>query len=396
MKRPDSTTCSPAPNTASPREPCNDRLGINTNNNELSNRELLMEKGLRDLGWHVDAMPRNVANCDPGECGYCGLGCRSGSKQSTLRTWLEDAAAAGARIVVNADVRRVTMAGNRATGIEAEVNGTSLAVKATAVVLAAGALNTPGILLRSGVGIPAAGKYLRLHPVTALWGRFEEPVYPWTGIMQAVYSDEFADLDETGYGFKFETAAAHPMFPASFFGWETGEQYKRDVSSLKHMTPLGILLRDQDSGRVKIRKDGTPTWHYRLSRRDIANVRTGVIKSAELLRAAGAIEVLTSSLRPVRWDPRGPRSLEEFAADVDSVGYGPNQTVYISFHQLGSARMGADRSTSVVGGDNRVHGIEGLYVMDGSTFPTASGVNPMISIQTIAHRAARALAAELT
>lgn len=371
------------------------RLGINLDHNQPSQREVLMEKALRDLGWHVQAMPRNVAGCDPADCGYCGFGCRRGAKQSSLRTWLEDAAAAGARFVTGADVERVLTDGGRATGIEARVDGHRLVVRARAVVLAAGALNTPAILLRSGLGSRAVGRHLRLHPVTAVWGRFAESVRPWTGVMQALYSDEFADLDGDGYGFKFETAAVHPLFPALFFGWSDGAQWKRDLLAIEHWSPLGVLLRDRGAGRIKVRRDGRPAWHYRLGKTDTAHMRQGVRRAAQALAAAGAEEVMASTSPPVRWQPGRSGSLEGFVLDADQVGYGPNQTSYLSFHQMGSARMGSSPRTSVVGPDNQVHGTRGLYVMDGSCFPTASGVNPMVSIQAIAHRGASALAAAL-
>jgi choline dehydrogenase-like flavoprotein len=80
---------------------------------------------------------------------------------------------------------------------------------------------------------------------------------------------------------------------------------------------------------------------------------------------------------------------------VDAIGYGSNRTGYYTFHQMGSARMGSDPATSVVDDRNRVHGVDGLYVMDGSCFPTASGVNPMLSIASIAHRGATLLARQI-
>lgn len=373
-----------------------DRLGVNTDNNLAPTREELMEKGLRNLGWHVDAQPRNVGGCDPAACGYCTLGCREEAKQSTLRTYLLDAYARGARLVVGADVKKVTTQNGRATGVTARVGQHRLTVKARAVILAAGALNTPAILMRSGLGGKAVGHHLRLHPVTALWGRFAEPVEPWTGMLQTRYSDEFADLDGSGYGFRFETAPVHPLFPAAFLGWDNGGDYKRDILSLRHLTPVGILLRDRDAGRVKTKRDGSPTWHYKISAFDQDHVREAHRRAAELLVAMGADEIISSTQRPARLVPGLGGTVDEFVADTDAVGYGPNQTTYLSFHQMGSARMGANPDESVVGPENEAHTTPGLFVMDGSCFPNASGVNPMISIQTIAHRASRALAASLT
>lgn len=372
-----------------------ERLGVNTDNNAPSRREELMDKGLRELGWHVETMPRNVSGCSLEACGYCTMGCRIGSKQSTLATYLEDAYRAGARIVVGAEVETITHENGSATGVVAHVGGQRLQIRARAVVLAAGALNTPAILLRSGLGGRAVGRNLRLHPVTAVWGRFAEPIQPWTGVMQALYSDQFVNLDGEGFGVKFETAPVHPLFPSLFLGWEEGASFKQDLLGLNYMTPIGIVLRDRGSGRVKTRRNGLPTWHYRLSKVDTDHIKQGVRRATEALLAAGAVEVISSTSRPVRWTPSLGGSLKGFLGDIASVGYGNNQTTYLSFHQMGSARMGTHPETSVVDQENQVHGTPGLYVLDASTFPLASGVNPMISIQTIAHRGASALAAQL-
>ncbi|HEX6222297.1 MAG TPA: GMC family oxidoreductase N-terminal domain-containing protein, partial [Acidimicrobiia bacterium] len=339
------------------------RLSVNTDHGWPSTRAQLMEKGLRELGWHVHEMPRNAKGCTEGDCGYCTMGCRIGAKQSTLLTYLQDAADNGARIVTGARVDRVMTTDSRATGVVATVDGAQLTVEAKAVVLTAGALSTPAILLRSGLGGKAAGRYLRLHPVTAVWARFAERVDPWTGILQARYSDEFADLDGEGYGFKFETAPVHPLFPAAFIGWEDGASFKRDVIGLAHLDVGGIVLRDKGHGRVALRKDGTPVWKYTLSKVDQRHVREGVKRAAEMYAAAGAEEILASTIRPVRWRPGSSSGLEDFVAGVDAIGYGSNQTTYFTFHQMGSARMGADPDVSVVGPDNQAHDTAGLYVM---------------------------------
>jgi len=371
------------------------RLNVNTEHGWPSNRDQLMEKGLQECGWHVDAMPRNVDGCTEADCGYCTMGCRIGAKRSMTQTFLADAASRGTRLVTGCDVEQVLSDGGRATGVIARIGSLRLKVTARAVVLAAGALHTPAILLRSGLGGPATGRYLRLHPVTAVWARFEERVDPWTGTLQARYSDEFADLDGAGYGFKLETAPIHPVFPAAFLGWEDGESFKGDVLGLGHLNVGGILLRDKSSGRVVLRRDGTPIWRYVISRSDQAHVKEGVRRAAEVYAAAGADEILASTIRPVRWRPGGREGIDRFLAEVDAIGYGSNQTAYFTFHQMGSARMGADPARSVTGPANQVHGTADLYVMDASCFPTASGVNPMLTIAAIAHRGATLLAGRL-
>src|SRR5438132_14307783 len=118
-----------------------------------------MERGLRRLGWHVDAMPRNVRGCEQGViCGRCGFGCPLGAKQSTLVTWLVDAQAAGARILASTRAQRIDIANGAARAVEARASdGHAVNVRARAVVVCGGALHTPVLLRASGLETPNLG-----------------------------------------------------------------------------------------------------------------------------------------------------------------------------------------------------------------------------------------------
>lgn len=372
------------------------RASVNDYSGLPSSSDALMEKGLRELGWHVGAQERNVAGCPQDDsCGFCIMGCRIGAKQSTLVTWLEDAFEQGARIIPDAEVGRVTTSNGRATGVEATVDGHRLLVHARATVLAAGALNSPAIMLRSGLGHEAVGENLRLHPVTVVWGRYDDPVDPWSGTLQSRYSDHIVDLDGQGYGVKIESGPAHPALVAALVGWGGGEEYKRHLADYRHWSPVAAIIRDRDPGRVRVRRNGNPRWQFQLSERDQAMARAGIEAAALIHAAAGATEVMSTTLVPARWRP-DDRPVSHFMEVIDSIGYGSNQTGYGSWHQMGSLRMGVDPTTSVVDAYNEVHETPDLFVLDGSTFPTASGVNPMITIEAIAHRGAAALTARLS
>ena len=372
------------------------RLGVNTDHAAPSGRDRTLIRGLEALGWHHGLLPRNVRGCSQGDdCGYCGFGCRRGAKQSTLITFLQDAADRGARIVVDCDVRRVVLEHGAARGVEARAGGNAVRIQARAVVIAAGAIHSPALLLRSGVALPALGRHLALHPATAVLADMHEEVRPWSGTVQAHYSDQFADLDG-GYGFKFETAPMHPSLLALAAPWESAGQHRAWMGRLPHTTLTGILLRDRFGGRVRVDRDGNPVIDYRLSRYDAQHLRRGLAAAAELLEAAGAQEIWAPLARPVSYRPNGARAREEWLRRVDATGWGPNQLLLVTFHQMASCRMGASPRTSVVDAEHRVWGIQGLYVADASVFPTASGVNPMLSIMGIAHRAAGAIASHLS
>ncbi|MGZ4331505.1 MAG: GMC family oxidoreductase N-terminal domain-containing protein [Solirubrobacteraceae bacterium] len=372
-----------------------ERLGVNQEYNEPSTREQKLRDGCLALGWHVDAMPRGVRKCAQGkECGYCGLGCRVGAKQSVVKTWLADAHGAGARLVVRCRVRKVVVEGGSARGVVGvTAEGKRLEIRSRAVVAACGAIHTPALLRRSGLQNANIGKHLRLHPATAVFGVFDEELKPWEGVMQALYSDQFRDLHD-GYGLKFETAAEHPHLFIGFAPWRGARDHLGLMEAMSSTVPIGVLLRDRDGGEVRVGRDGEPVVRYRLSSFDADHLRTGIDGAAQMLEAAGARRVFSSHSNWVGYDPStGSRS--QFMADADAAGYGPARCILNSFHIMGSARMGGSPATSACDPTGQTWEVRDLYVLDGSSFPTASGVNPQISIQAIAHMGARALAARL-
>jgi choline dehydrogenase-like flavoprotein len=372
------------------------RINANTEECRPSGRDEVLIRGLDRLQWDHGFLPRDTRGCpQDDECGYCGYGCRRGAKQSTLVTYLQDAADRGARIIVDCEAQRVILEGRYAVGVDARVGPHALRVRARATVVAGGAIHSPALLLRSGVEGPALGRHLALHPATAVFGVMNEETRPWTGTLQGHYSDEFADLDR-GYGFKFETVPIHPSLAALAFPWESAGGHRALMGRLPHVAVAGVLLRDREGGRVTVDRDGQPVASYRVSRYDTAHLRQAIAAAAELLEAAGAREIWTPQSRWVAYRPgEGPGARARWAGRVDAAGYGPNELLLVTFHQMASCRMGGDARSSVVNPDNQVHGIGGLFVADASTFPTSSGVNPMLTIMAIAHRAARIIGAAL-
>ena len=372
-----------------------DRLGVNQEHNAPSAREEVLQRGLTALGWHADFMPRNVRGCEQGrDCGYCNYGCRHGAKQSTVKTWLLDAHTAGARILVRTRAEKVVVEGGTAAGVEAHtVDGHRVSVRARAVVAACGAIHTPALLRRSGLQNVNIGKHLRLHPATVVWGVFDEEVRPWEGTMQAIYSDQHRFLDG-GYGVKYETAAIHPSLLVVFSPWRGGSQHSRLMEALPNSVPIGVLLRDRDGGEVRVGRDGHPVVRYALSDYDVAHVRRGVEGAAEIHEAAGAQRIFSSHSREVAYGPGG-RGREQFMRDADACGWDAGHCTYGSFHIMGSARMGGSPETSACNPRGETWEVRNLYVCDASAFPTASGVNPMISIESIAHMNASGIAGVL-
>jgi len=372
------------------------RLSVNLDHNRVSAREQVLQRGLQRLGWHCAAMPRNVVGCDQGKiCGYCGFGCTIGAKQSAVKTWLTDAQDAGARLYVNTSADRVRLQAGTAVGVDAHTGtGHHVSVRCQAVVAACGAIHTPALLLRSGLRNEHIGRHLRLHPVSNVSGIFPEEIRPWEGTMQAVYSDQLRFLSGN-YGVKLETTALQPAIEAAVLPWRDAQHYRALLEKLPRTVGIGALVRDRDGGRVTVDGEGHPVPHYSLSPFDRKHLRHGFVSAARILEAAGAELIFSPHAKWCAYEPGRRGSIVSFVQDMDAAGWDAAQLALFSFHIMGTARMGGSSRNSATNPEGQSWEVRNLYVMDGSTFPSASGVNPMISIEAIAHRQASLLAMRL-
>ncbi|CAN5659031.1 GMC family oxidoreductase [soil metagenome] len=371
-----------------------ERIGVNIDSSAAGKRDEILEAGLKQLGWHVDMMPRAVRGCTQDEsCGYCGFGCRAGAKQSTMRVYLQDAFDAGARLIVGADIDRVTISDGRASGVVGSVGPHRLAVNARAVISAAGAIESPALLLRSKLG-GQVGNNLHLHPGTAAWGIFDEDVHIWEGTLQARYSNEFRHWGG-GWGPILETVPVHPGSWSMAMSWRSAAHHR---ALMKHYAKVGLcaaLPRDSTSGRVRIGRDGRPRIDYRLGDDDERRIAEGVAQAARVIEAAGARKVYSMHKQMPSYVPGRPGAYDKWVQETKQLGYARGAATLASYHQMGSCRMGTDPSSSAVDADNETHEVKNLYVVDASAFPTASGVNPMMTVYGIAHRAAIKIAERL-
>jgi choline dehydrogenase-like flavoprotein len=156
-----------------------------------------------------------------------------------------------------------------------------------------------------------------------------------------------------------------------------------------------LLLRDRGAGSVRISRDRRPRVRYRLAGDDAQRLLVGIDGAARILEAAGARRIRSSHARGLGYEP-GRDNRERFLAEVEREGFAPGRCALFSFHHMGSARVGASPADAACGWDGETWEMRGLYVMDGSSFPSASGVNPMLTIEAIAHINASRLAAVLT
>jgi choline dehydrogenase-like flavoprotein len=376
------------------------RLQVNDACSDLNGPNTRLREACERLGYDFKVITRNADSerYDAGLAGFMGFGDVTGAKLGTLKTYLQDAADAGARFVVDCRVERVLVERGRAAGVEgtyrdADGRTARVVVRAPQVVLAAGALDTPAVLLRSGIGGPAAGDYLRLHPATVVVGVYDEAQRSWWGAPQTGLTDEFADLED-GYGFLVETSHASPGLTGTAVPWESGRQHKETMAKGSMTSALVILVRDRGHGRVTIDGAGNPVPHYELADElDVRHFRRGLAELVRMHDAAGAREVLALSRKLQHWHRDGGEPVEAFARRVHDGPLTPYEHALFSLHHMGSARMGADPGTSVADPWGELHDTPGVWIGDASAFPSASGTNPMITTMALARRTAEAMCA---
>jgi choline dehydrogenase-like flavoprotein len=251
-------------------------------------------------------------------------------------------------------------------------------------------MESPALLLRSGIGGPAAGKNLRLHPCTAVLGMYSEDQRAWWGAPHSGVVDEFANLGD-GWGFLLETAQYTTGIAASAVPFTSAREHKEAMSDFRCGASTIGLLRDRGSGQVVIDENGQPVASYAITDEvDIANTLRAIDAQARLHEAAGAREIRSLAAGLPRW--RRGDDLEAFIAKSQRVPLRFGGQRLFSAHQMGSCRMGTDPETSVAGPWGELHDTPGVWIGDGSAFPTSSGTNPMISIMALAHRTAEAIA----
>jgi choline dehydrogenase-like flavoprotein len=383
-------------------------------------KDRLLIEGCHALGYEAAPNERNTAGC--GDCGGCTFGCRVGAKRAGIRGHLGIAAEHGARFLVDAPVDRVRIERDRAVGVEGRLlildeqgmprgPGRPFRVRAAQVVLAAGALRTPVVLLRSGRAHPWTGHGLRLHPVPALAGMMKEPVEMWVGPLQSARSLQFlapgpaaSAYPGPAHGpFVIESAPPHPGLSGSAFPWSGRTDSAAFMARLGHVAPLVAIVADRGAGRVGLSRTGRPRIDYRIAPQDASTARRALMEMARISRAAGATSIVAIGT-PAAWFGRDgrtdDRAFQTYLEHLAARSLAPNRTGLFSAHQMGSAPAGADPRTSVCDPWGRVRAdtsgrvTAGLFVADGSLFPSATGVNPQMTIMAMAERVARAVNAE--
>ncbi len=378
-------------------------LEVNHGESQRNENNGVLWDGCRALGYkegsdfHV--IERNAVGCRQ-RCDYCTYGCIYSAKRSTAMNYLPLAQGNGARFVFDCRVEHVVIEEGVAKGVAAtcQHNGKTvrLNVDATVVVAACGGIETPALLLRSGVKDRNVGKYLRLDPTVAVGGIFDRPVEPWKGPPQTVAVWKFIDLDGTYHGFWVEAAPAHPGLFSLSIPWVSGRQHKEFMERYYARSSASIVLvRERSSGQVSIDRDGYATVSYDLLRSDRQTLVRGMEETARILSAAGAVGVWTTHNDQLfAGDGKSPLKegdLDSFSARLRRDGIRYNRMMLYSAHLMGSCRMSSDPSKGPTSPSGELHSVRNLYVGDACVFPTTPAVNPMISIMAMSMRTAESI-----
>jgi choline dehydrogenase-like flavoprotein len=285
------------------------------------------------------------------------------------------------------EVQRVLVEDGRAVGVacsarDAQGRSRPFMVQARqAVIAAGGALGTPELLLRSGLGSSHVGRNLHIHPACWVGARYEEEVRGWEGVMQSFYVDQWEPQ-----GILLEAT----FTPLAFGGaWllGTGREHQRALLEFGHVGSIGVHLADRSAVRVGLANEGAIRGSYKLTRDDADRIAFGIARAAEVHFAAGAVEVFPNI---PRFGALKPGDLSQFEA----TRLRASELRLEAFHPMGTARIAADPREGACAADGSVHGTRDLYVADASLFPTSVGVNPMMTIIAFAKQIARGIAGD--
>lgn len=344
----------------------------------------VISRGADALGYVHGPLLRNAPGCD-GQ-GLCCFGCPTDAKRSTNLSYVPRAIERGAAVYCNARVTRVLIEGGRAVGIVARAGGKNgaartLTVRARAVVLACGTVNTPALLLRQGIANSSGqvGRNLTIHPASYAWAEVDQEVRGWEAIPQGYSVDEFEDL-----GIRFEGAFLPLEMAAGAMG-QIGARWTHLVERFDRLACFGFMIAETSRGRVNL-VGGKPQMSYVLNDRDIRRIVQAQGILARIFFAGGAERVypgmqLYEELEDLadveRLEREGPTRVRAHHIDMSA------------YHPLGTCRMGPEAGRSVIGPTQETWDVRGLFVCDGSAVPGPLGVNPQVTIMALSERAAQ-------
>lgn len=359
-----------------------------------------LQLGCEALGWQYTVINRNVNGC--ANLGYCGMGCPINAKQSMLVSTIPSALAQGATLISRISVRKINWQNEHVTELEAVPvdkyfqprADIRIKIRAKHYIVAAGAIGSPALLLRSAVPNPSGrlGKHTYLHPTVISGALFAESISGHSGAPQSIYSDEFVwPSDNRKPGYKLEVPPLHPVLMATkLIG--IGEAHAALMQQFNQLQVTIALMRDgfhpqSQGGTVQLDSAQQPVLDYPISEYLWQGMREALLSMAELQFAAGATQVL-----PIHHDASLYNSWPEARAAILQLPMKKLRQTVVSAHVMGGCNMSVDPDKGVVNQNGQHHQLQNLSVFDGSILPSSLGANPQLTIYALIWRNCQLLA----
>jgi choline dehydrogenase-like flavoprotein len=363
---------------------------------EINENNRLFVEGCRGAGYTAHQFPINVKGCLGSS--LCNLGCPNAAKQGTNRVQLPRAEREGIEVVTRTEalrveeravVVRVLEKPPLAKGLPSEWVPGEYRVRAGIVILAAGAVGTPALLLRSALpGLPSrVGLGFTCHPAQILVAEHARPITNDVGHPKSYYLDRASEE-----GYLLETCMYFPFVTAkNLVGF--GEAHSRFMRAFPRLQMILVLACDHATAgnRVAIDGDGRAVVHYRFTPQVVRSLVMANRASARIFFSAGALRIHVPCAEPPHIERRQAAAIDEL---VQERHFLPGRTSVSAAHVMGGCGMGRGGHDSVTDAWGRVHGIPWLRVADASLFPDSLEINPYLTIMALADRVAEAVCAD--
>ena len=353
----------------------------------LGKNGLVFKRGADALGMSNGMLMHNMINCHG--CGRCAFGCPHDAKQAVHLNFIPSALEHGARVYANARAENITVEAGRVTRIQGSIINEQtgnklfgLNVFPKLLVVSAGAIYTPYILEKNNINLsPELGRNLTIHPAVRITAMFDEIIEGYKGVPQGSYVDAYASE-----GIMLEGIFVPPEIGLPILA-PIGKKNKEIAMAYDHLAAFGVMVSDKNSyGRVKVGIDKRPFITYHFDPYDFKKLVKGIAIASEIFFAAGA-KTVNPSIYGIREFTSPDDIAQLFTKKV------PLTSVeMMAFHPLGTARMGETKDHSVVNSYGKAHGLDNLFISDGSIFPSSLGVNPQVTIMSFAIRNAQYIA----
>lgn len=383
------------------------QMGASTECITHSHTNKVLLEGASKLGYPARPIHQNNGRHTNHSCGLCHLGCKWGIKQGSANHWFRDAASNGTEFMDQVLVQRI-LRNKRGLAVGVECtnlrNGKIFTIRGPKkYVVSSGSLQTPVLLQKSGFRNRNIGKHLKLHPISAIFGVWDDDTEPYNHSIMTSICSQTADLDGKAHGARIETLLHTPMLESAFFPWSSSDQLRQDMLKYQKTGAFILLARDTLSGTVSYdaSKDDALLVDYTINKFDRYSIQQAMLAAADIIYVEGGKEIIHPYWKVRRFTSSKPKEeraitdkdYQEWRKHCENIPLSAFGLSYGSAHQMSTCRMSgkgpADGACDTTG---RLYECENVFVADSSLLPTASGANPMITTMAFARHTALEIA----